>query len=57
MTEKTQPSRRAVVHTGAAVAAIAALNFINTQPAAADAVPPEQAKQASPRRRVPVGLL
>lgn len=57
MTEKSQPTRRAVVQTAATAAAIAALNLIGTQPAAAETTPLERGKQPPPPRRVPVGLL
>ncbi|MGJ4844825.1 hypothetical protein [Leifsonia sp. Le1] len=57
MTEKMQPSRRAVVQTAASVAAMATLNVLSTTPAVGAAPPPEQGKQPAPPHRVPVGLL
>lgn len=56
MTEKMQPSRRAVVQTAATAVAIAALNYMGAKPAAAETTPPQQAQQPAPKRRVPVGL-
>jgi len=57
MTERMQPTRRAVVQTAATAAALAALSFVSAKPAVADTTPPQQAQQPAPRRRVPVGLL
>lgn len=57
MTEKMQPSRRAVVQTAATAAALAALSYMGAKPAIADPAPAQQAPQPAPKRRVPVGLL
>lgn len=56
MTDKLQPTRRAVVQTAATTVALAALTYVSAKPAQAE-TQPAQAAQPAPRRRVPVGLL
>lgn len=57
MTKKTQPTRRAVVQTAATAATLAALSFLSAKPVIAATTPPQQEKQPTPQRRVPIGLL
>ena len=56
MTDKMQPTRRAVVQTAATAIALAALSYVSAKPAQAE-TQPLQESQPAPRRRVPVGLL
>lgn len=63
MTEKFQPSRRAVLKGAASTGAIAALSYFGTAAAVPQSrrqsagVPEQQAGVPEPKRRVPVGLL
>jgi hypothetical protein len=57
LTEKFQPTRRAVVQTAATAATLAALSLLSAKPVVADTTPPQQTNKPAPRRRIPVGLL
>jgi hypothetical protein len=56
MTDKMQPTRRAVIQTAGTAVALAALSCVSAERAHAE-TQPLQANQPAPRRRVPVGLL